>query len=953
MSVNSDYQPLVNRTDITPQECAALVARLKEGGQLSRWGISWALRNRSISSLKVLFETICQFDQAGNGGRIDDIKARVTAIKRCAASVSLEDIKEVLKLIMDVEANVRWDEENLENALKRYASQFIKQSSSYNHWKCPSLIENIFIALRYVTDQEPTGPWHASTLLQTYVGLIVFTVVFPTMIDAVLNHHQPEYLDPLALLGILAAIYTVVFIGFKSYKYIHPIPSQIKPLYNYRLAAQAGEIEPVLFRDDIFEKIFRCWQTSNSSGRQQILLVGDSGAGKTSIIQGLAYLFGNEDKVPDTLRELVKEFKHLELFGGPASLFVVDNPMMESDDKLEQVLKIIGNHKHKIIIALDEIHTLLNEKYGTRYAETLKSILDTSVRGLPYVIAATTREEYNKYIKGTALQRRFKKIDVPALKPAEVKLTLQNMMRHYPTVVTSPKFFQKIYETGQTLIQDFPHLRLTQPEISKRLLATALSLLFTKHNQMPANERLKEIQEKMAIETLNDQYALDKQALTFGKQHSIQERIRTLAQQQEGAQQAALTEKEKLFKFHAISQEITTCRKELIVLAAKIETIRKKNMNADHLIREFSLIHYFLKPKLKALYEDLRQQLELPKLKELIEKSKEDILHSIGGITNMPQRTAAALQQVANQFQKLIDAPRPEVDGHQEAANMLEQGMQIVLLPPTIQLMNDSIAALRDASKIPQEEMNALQQIAGAFQQIGHALQQVENSFKQEEMSWKHAIEVLEESIRDDSIDSIQEALEILQAERLNALTLEEKKALKKVSKNFQKIFTAINEAIDSSNVWRQAETALAKEKKTVRQLAHASQGANAYLLTEVKNALKQVKHNLEEKIRIPKQNIKTWQKSIKALQHATSILKEGGEIAQQTKAALQEASSMLQQTTNALQHSANAMQQMAHLLSKTKQAIQKTVEILRQEQMAPEELLQEDDRGGAQLISI
>lgn len=953
MSVNSDYQPLINRTDINPQECLAIVARLKDGSKMSRLGISRTLKNRSINSLKDLFEKICQVDQAGYAGRVEEMKARVRAIKRCAEAVSLQDIKEVLKLITDVEANITWSEENLENALKRYASQFIKQSSSRTHWKCPNPIENIFIALRYVTDQEPTGPWHATALLQTYVGLMVFTVVFPTMIDAVLNHHQPEYLDPLALLGILAALYTVTFLTFKTYKYIHPIPPQIKPLYNYRLAVQAGEIEPVLFRDDIFEKIFRCWQTSNSSEKQHPLLVGDPGAGKTILMQGIAYLFENEDKVPEALRDLIKEFKHLKIFGGPASLFVVNNPMMESDDKLEQVLKVIGNHKHKIIIALDEIHALLNEKYGTRYADTLKSILDTSVRGLPYVIAATTREEYNKYIKGTALQRRFKIIDVPALKPIEVKLALQNMMRHYPTVVASPSVFQRIYDTGQTLIQDFPHLHLTQPEISKRLLSTALSLLFSKHNQMPANDRLKEIQEKIALEVVNDQYALDKRSLTFGKQREIQEKIQALEEQQNGAQQAALTEKEKLLKFQAVSQEITSCRQELIALAAKIEALRKKNVNADSFIREFSLMHYCLKPKLKALHESLRQQLGLPKLKELIEKANEDILHSLGGITNMPQRTATALQQVANQFQQLISSSRPGIDKQQEAASILEQGMQAILPPQTTKLLNESITALRDASKIPQEEVSAIQQIAGTFQQISNALQQMENSFKQEETFWGQSITTLEEEMTSLGMISSQEALDILSAEQSNNQTLEEKKTIKKISKNLQNVFNTINDAIETSNALPQIEAALAKEKKALRQLARASQGESINFLTEMKNALKQVENRLKENMRIPKQNIKTWQKVVKALQQVNFTLKEGMEIAQQTKCALQGASSLPQQATNALQQSANAIQQIAHVLSKTKQAIQKTVEVLKQGQIAPEQVLQANSEDETQLISI
>lgn len=932
MNVNSDYQPLINRTDINSNERNALVTRLKEGSQVSRMGISWTLRNRTISSLKVLFEEICQFDQAGrNIVGIEEIKARITAIKRCAAAVSLQDIKEVLRLMNDMEANVHWNEENLENALKRYASQFIKQPSSSTHWKCPRSVENILIALRYVTDQEPTGPWHATTLLQIYVGLAMFTVVFPTMIDALIREHTPDYIDPLAILGILAALYIGTFLAFKTYKYIHPLPDQIKPLYNYRLAAQEGEIEPVLFRDDIFEKIFRCWSSSNKSERRHPLLVGDPGAGKTIIMQGIAYLLENEDKVPEVLRDLVKDLKHLKIFGGPASLFVVNNPMMESDDKLEQLLKVIGSHKNKIIIASDEIHTLLNEKYGTRYADTLKSILDTSLRGLPYVIAATTQKEYNKYIKGTALERRFKKIDVHALKPAEVKMTLQNMMRDYPAVIASPTIFQRVYDTGQTLIQDFPHLYLTQPEISKRLLSTAIALFSSKQSQTPANDRLKTIQENIAMSVLEYQYALDKGALAFGKQHEIQERIRVLEEEKNGAQQNALREKETLLKFQAVSQEITGCKNELISLAAKINAMRQKRANVDHFIREFSLMHYCLKPKLKALYEDLRQQLRLPKLKDLIGEAKEDILHSIGGITNMPQRTANAFQQFANHFHLLVSAPRSGVDVKLEAADMLEQGIQSVVLTQITQLLNESITALRDASQVPQEETLAFQQIASAFQQITHALQQVTDVFKQEESSWKQSINALEEEIVAHSIASIQESIAFLNAEQPNnSVSEEEKKTIKKASKELQKILGAIKDATDTSNVLQQVETVLTKERKTLRQLALTPQRQNANLLKEANNALKKMKNRLKENIQIPKKKMSALQKATKALQEVKLILKDGMEISQQTKSALEGAASMPQQAAQALQQSANAMQQIVYVLSKIKQAVQKMVEVLR-----------------------
>lgn len=538
----------------------------------------------------------------------------------------------------------------------------------------PSAIENVFIALRYLSEQEITGAFTAANVLQTYMVFVMVALVAPGMIIGIIKDHptlQYSWLNQLNVMGIMVAAMAMGILSFKFYKVIWPLPNQIKPMINFTAAAKDGKIEPLLFRDAIIRKVFKCWQVSNTEHRQHPLLVGPPGAGKSLILMELARKIILEH-VPAGLK---KEMHGIKMFGGPASLFIVNNSMMESDDKLEQFLRVVDSHKDKIILALDEIHVLLNEKYGPRYSDVLKSILDTSLRGLPYFIGATTRGEYDRYISGTPLERRFKVIDVPFLNEEDVITSLRNMMRHHPGIYTDGADFEKIYQAGEKLIRDFPHLPLSQPEIAKRILNVA----------------------NAAILSMQDE----------------------------------VDETDALIKFHRVAKEIGRCNEEMIQLAARINDGKERQEHRVGCRKKFYLMSRYLIPQLRRLHKDLCNHLKIPVLAAKIESARKEVITSLGIVENMAQKGVIALHNFARELQERADRLE-ELDECSENhllstfSRHLHDWSQAFLSQTVADQMREIIKDLQESIQDTQKEAGTFQKLANAVQQTVVAIDQFE-----------------------------------------------------------------------------------------------------------------------------------------------------------------------------------------------------------------------------------
>ncbi len=169
--------------------------------------------------------------------------------------------------------------------------------------------------------------------------------------------------------------------------------------------AREGRIDPVIGRDDEIEQTI---EVLSRRGKNNPVLIGEAGVGKTAIVEGLAQRIVDDD-VPQTLAG--KRVVQLELSG------VVAGTRYRGDfeERVKRIMDEIREHRDDLIIFIDELHTLVgaggSAEGGMDAGNMLKPAL---ARGELHIVGATTLDEYRKNIeKDAALARRFQPILVP------------------------------------------------------------------------------------------------------------------------------------------------------------------------------------------------------------------------------------------------------------------------------------------------------------------------------------------------------------------------------------------------------------------------------------------------------------------------------------------------------------------------------------------------------------
>ena len=192
---------------------------------------------------------------------------------------------------------------------------------------------------------------------------------------------------------------------------------------NLTAAAREGKLDPVIGRDSEIERVM---QVLSRRTKNNPVLIGEPGVGKTAVVEGLAQAIAKND-VPETLKD--KQLYSLDL----GALVAGSRYRGDFEERLKKVLKEIKT-RGDIILFIDEIHTLVGAGAAEGAIDAASILKPMLARGELQTIGATTLDEYRKHVeKDAALERRFQPIQVKEPSVAHTIEILKGLRDRYET----------------------------------------------------------------------------------------------------------------------------------------------------------------------------------------------------------------------------------------------------------------------------------------------------------------------------------------------------------------------------------------------------------------------------------------------------------------------------------------------------------------------------------------
>jgi ATP-dependent Clp protease ATP-binding subunit ClpB len=424
--------------------------------------------------------------------------------------------------------------------------------------------------------------------------------------------------------------------------------------------AKRGKLDPVIGRD---EEVRRIVQVLSRRTKNNPVLIGEPGVGKTAIVEGLAQRIVNGD-IPATLKD--KQVVTLDL----GSLVAGAKYRGEFEDRLKAVLKEIEQRSGEIVLFIDEIHTLVGVGAAEGSMDASNMLKPALARGELHCIGATTLDEYRKYIeKDSALERRFQPVlvqepseedTIAILRGIKEKYEIHHGVRIQDAATVAAVILSNRYITDRFL-----------PDKAIDLIDEAASRLRIEIDSMPTEiDELERQRIKLEIE--QEALKKEKDQASINRLDEVQKKLADLNDQLNGMKAQWTLERETIGRIRTIKEQIEAAqvesqRAERTGDLSKVAEIRygtivaleKELATENERLQEIQATHHMLKEEVGA--EDVASVVAkwtgIP-VDKLLEGEKEKLLQAesilkkrvvgqkqaIAAVSNAVRRARAGLQ---------------------------------------------------------------------------------------------------------------------------------------------------------------------------------------------------------------------------------------------------------------------------------------------------------------------
>ena len=417
--------------------------------------------------------------------------------------------------------------------------------------------------------------------------------------------------------------------------------------------ARKGKLDPVIGRDD---EIRRTIQVLSRRTKNNPVLIGEPGVGKTAIVEGLAQRIISGD-VPETLKN--KKLVGLDL----GSMLAGAKYRGEFEDRLKAVLKEIEKSDGQIILFIDELHTLIGAGASEGAIDASNMLKPALARGMLRCVGATTLNEYQKYIeKDKALERRFQQVYVGEPNVEDTIAILRGLKEKYE-VHHGVRITDSAIVAAATLSNRYITNRFL-PDKAIDLIDEAASKLRIEIDSLPVEIDVLE-REILQLEIERQALSRETDEKSKGRLEDIEKRIADLKEKSGGMKAKWQSEKDEIGKMRTGKEKLEQAKLEL-----------EQARNAGDLNKAAELQYGTIPTLEKQLGTEQDRLADLQKdgvyLKE--EVSEEDVAEVVAKWTGVP-----VSKMLEGEMQKLVsmeDGLRRRVIGQDEALNAVANAVR-------------------------------------------------------------------------------------------------------------------------------------------------------------------------------------------------------------------------------------------------------------------------------------